>query len=104
MNIHLGVDRTISKNALKGFLPNLTFQVLSEENNKVFLSFENIGNLVLDILETFSKRQQQLVEDSKILGENWKQELNKREFDLEMPFELEIQENLATYFKAGKNL
>ena len=98
MNIHLGIDRTISKNVLTGFWHNLTFQVLSKGNVEVFSSFENIGNLVLDILESFSKLQQQLVQNSKILGKNLKQELDKTE----LLFELEIQENLAKYHKKGK--
>ena len=72
MNIHLGGDRTISKSALTEFPHNLTFQALSKENDQVFLSFENIGNLLLDIWKIFAKIQQQLVEDSKILGENLK--------------------------------
>ena len=52
------------------FLHSLTFQASSKENDKVFLSFENIGNLVLDILESFAKLK--LVEDSKILGKKFK--------------------------------
>ena len=52
------------------------------------MSFENLGSLVLDILESFAKIQQQLVDDSKILGENLKQELDKTEFGLELPSEL----------------
>ena len=52
------------------FLHSLTFQASSKENDKGFLSSENIGNLVLDILESFAKLQ--LVEDSKILGKKFK--------------------------------
>ena len=38
-------------NALTEFLYNLTFQALSKENDDIYLRFDNIGLLVLDILE-----------------------------------------------------
>ena len=66
LNINLGGFRTISKNVLTHL--NLTFQALSKENNKVFLSSENISNLVLDILGSFTKIQQHFLQQhSKIL-------------------------------------
>ena len=102
LKIHLGGDRTISENALTQFLHNLTFQALSKENDKVFLSFKNIGNLVLDILGNFAKIEQQLVEDSKTCSKNLKQELDKTEFDLGLLSELGIQKKLAKYRKEKK--
>ena len=42
------------------------------------------------------------MEDSKIIGKYLKQELEKTEFDLEFPSELETQENLAKYWKEEK--
>ena len=72
LNIHLEGDRDISKKALTEFLRNLTFQALSKENDDILLSFEHVGNLFLDILESLAKIDQQLVNDSKILSENLK--------------------------------
>ena len=54
------------------------------------LSFEHVGNLFLDILESLAKIDQQLVNDSKILSKNVKEELNKTEYELDLPLELEI--------------
>ena len=54
-----------------------------------------MGNLFLDIFESLAKIDQQLVNDSKILSENLKEELNKTEYELDLPPELEIQEDLA---------
>ena len=51
LNIHLGGNKIIFKNALTEFLHNLTFQALSKENGDTYLSLDNIGLLVLDILE-----------------------------------------------------
>ena len=102
LNIHLGGDRDISKKALTEFLCNLTFQALSKENDDILLSFEHVGNLFLDILESLAKIDQQLFNDSKILSENLKEELNKTEYELDLPPELEIHEDLAKYRKEGK--
>ena len=104
LNIHLGGDRDISKKALTEFLRNLTFQVLSKENDDILLSFEHVGNLFLDMLESLAKIDQQLVNDSKILSENLKKELNKTEYELDLPPELEIREDLAEYRKEGKKI
>ena len=70
---------------------------MSKENNDILLSFEHVGNLFLDILESFAKINQHLVDDSKILSENLKEELNKTEYELDLSPELEIQEDLAKY-------
>ena len=72
LNIHLGGDKNISKKAFNEFLRNLTFQALSKENNSIFMSYEGMGNLVLDILENLSRIENQLVDDSNILSERLK--------------------------------
>ena len=43
-----------------------------------------------------------MINHSKTLGENLKEELNKTEYGLDLPPELEIQEDLAKYRKEGK--
>ena len=43
-----------------------------------------------------------MVDDCKILSENLKEGLNKTEYELDLPPELEIQEDLAKYRKEGK--
>ena len=57
LNIHLGRHGIVSKNALIEFLHNLTFKALSKENDKVTLSFDKIGFLVLDIVECLEKKR-----------------------------------------------
>ena len=97
LNIHLGGDRDVSKKALTEFLRNLTFQALSKENDDILLSFELDDNLFLNIFERLTKIDQQLINHSKTLGENLKEELNKTEYGLDLQPELEIQEDLAKY-------
>ena len=102
LNILLWGDEDVSKNALTEFLRNLTFQALSKENDDILLSFDFVDNLFLNIFERLAKIDQQLINHSKALGENLKEELNKTEYGLDLPPELEIQEDLAKYRKEGK--
>ena len=97
LNIRLGGDKDVSKNALTEFLRNLTFQASSKENDDILLSFELVDNLFLNIFERVAKIDQQLINHSKTLGENLKEELNKTEYGLDLLPELEIQEDLAKY-------
>ena len=84
------------------FLHNLTFQALSKENYEIYLSFDYIGDLFLDILERLAKKYQQSVDVTKTLNENIKQELEETKFELELPPELQIQEDLKKCFKKEK--
>ena len=102
LNIHLGRNAIVSKNASAEFLHNLAFQALSKENDKVYLNFDDIGILVLDILECLAKKDQQSINVAKILNKNIKQELDKRQFELELPAGLQIQEDLEMYLKKEK--
>ena len=102
LNIHYGGNRTVSKNALTEVLHNLTFQALSKENDEIYLSFNYIGELVLDILEGLAKKDQQSVDVAKTLNENIKQELDETKVKLELPPELQIQEDLKKYLKKEK--
>ena len=102
LNIFLWGNRIVSKNALTEFLHDLTFQALSKQNDKVYLNFDNVGILVLDILECLAKKDQQSINVAKILNENIKQELHKTQFELELPAELQTQEDLEMYLKKEK--
>ena len=73
LNIHLGGNKIISKNALTEFLHNLTFQALSKENDDIYLSFDNIGLLVLDILERLEKLNLESINETKIINMKKKQ-------------------------------
>ena len=102
LNLHLGGDKKISKKALVKFLSNLTFQALSKENDNMFLDFANVGNLTLNILENLIKIDKKSVNDSKILSENLKEELNKTDYKFDLPPALKIQENVKKYRKERK--
>ena len=93
LNIHFGGDKTISKNALSDFLHNMSFQALSNENDNIYLNFDNVGELIIDILEGLLEKDQQSIVVATKRGENLKEELDQTDFNLELPPELEIQED-----------
>ena len=57
LNIHLGRSKFASLNAMYECLKNLTFQALNQENDKVFISLEDCGLLVHDLLESIIKKE-----------------------------------------------
>ena len=53
LNIHFGRNKYIPQGVLGEYLTNLTYQALSHENDKILMSFSEIGLLVNDLLEQF---------------------------------------------------
>ena len=50
LDIHFGRNKYTSQAALAEYLNNLTYQALSQENDKIFMSFSELGLLVNDLL------------------------------------------------------
>ena len=57
MNIHFGGNKFTSQQVMSEYLKNLTFQALSQENDNVYMSFDQTGLLVNDLLECFVKKE-----------------------------------------------
>ena len=102
INIHLGGDKTISKTALSEFLHNLLFQALSEETDDIYLNFDNVSELIMDILEELAKKNNESIAVAKNLCKNLQDELDQIDFELELLPELQIQDDLEKYAKQEK--
>ena len=102
LNIHLGGDKTISKNALSEFLHNLSFQALSKETDDIYLNFNNVSELIIYILEGLAKKKNESIAVAKNLGKNLQDELDQTDFELEIPPELQTQNDLGKYAKQEK--
>lgn len=101
LSTHLGGDKTISKNALSEFLPNLSFQALSKETD-THLKFNNVSELIIDILEGLAKENNESIAVAKNLSKNLQDELDETDLKLEIPPELHIQNDLEKYAKQEK--
>ena len=84
LNIHLGGDKTISKNALSEFLHNLSFQALSKEIDDIYSNFDNVSELIIDILEVLAKKNKESIAVARNLGKNLQDELDQTDFGLEI--------------------
>ena len=90
LNIHLRGNKFPSQNAKYEYLKNLTFQALSQENDKFFMSFEDCGLLVNDLLKSIMKKENKQVEKSSIIGTKLKKKL-ETDFKAESSPEIKIQ-------------
>ena len=61
LNIHFRGNRYSPQQTMYEYLNNLTFQALSQENDKVYMSFKGIGLLVNDLLECFVKKENEQI-------------------------------------------
>ena len=71
------------------YLENLTFQALSQENDKVYMCFSEVGLLVNDLLECLVKKENEQIEKSSILDRKLRTKL-ETDFKAELSPELKI--------------
>ena len=75
LNIYLGGNKFPFQHAMYEYLNNLTYQALSQENDKVFMAYSHIRTLVNDLLECFVKKENKQSEKIKKLETDFKDEL-----------------------------
>ena len=69
LNMHFGGNKYISQTAIGEYLQNLTYQVLSQESDKIFMSVDNIGLLVYDLLEQFVPKENNEINKASVMSE-----------------------------------
>ena len=88
---------------MSGFLHNLSFQALIKETDDIYLNFNNVSELIIDILEGLAKKNNESIAVAKSLGKNLQDELDQTGFELEILPDL-IQDDLEKYYTQEKNL
>ena len=86
---------------MSGFLHNLSFQALIKETDDIYLNFNNVSELIIDILEGLAKKNNESIAVAKSLGKNLQDELDQTGFELEILPEL-IQDDLEKYYTQEK--
>ena len=89
LNIHFAGNKYTSQAALAEYLNSLTYQVLSQENDKIFMSFSELGLLVNDLLEQFALKENAQIVISSAVSEKIRKRL-KTDFKLNLSPELKI--------------
>ena len=90
LNIHFGGNKYISPTTIGEYLQNLTYQALSQENDKIFMSFDNIGLLVNDLLEQFVRKENNEIDKASVVSEKINNKL-KTNFQSVLSPEMKIQ-------------
>ena len=72
------------------YLTNLTYQALSQENDEIFMSFDNIGLLVNDLLEQFILKENDEIAKSSVISEEIRNKL-KTDLPVDLLPEMKIQ-------------
>ena len=90
LNIHLGGNKYISQVALSKYLNNLTYQTLSQENDKIFMPFGELGLLINYLLEQFVLKENAEIRKSSAISEEIRNQL-KTDFKLNLSTEMKIQ-------------
>ena len=90
LNIHFGGNKYILQTAIGEYLQNLTYQALSQENDKIFMSFDNIGLLVNDLLEQFVRKENNETDKASVMSEKINNKL-KTNFQSILSAEMKIQ-------------
>ena len=62
---------------MSGFLHNLSFQALIKETDDIYLNFNNVSELIIDILEGLAKKNNESTAVAKNLGKNLQDELDQ---------------------------
>ena len=50
LNIYLGGDREISRQALTEFLHNISHQALKKDNDNIFIQFHKMAELIIKLI------------------------------------------------------
>ena len=77
-NIHFGGNKYISQTTIGQYLQNLTYQAISQENDKIFMSFDNIGLLVNDLLEQFVRKENNEIDKASVVSEKINNKLKNK--------------------------
>ena len=81
LNIYLGGNPQASQTAFSEFLKNLTYQALSQENDDIFLSFDDAIYLVESIFNAFIDREKDEIEKTSQISEKIQSKLDTK-FDV----------------------
>ena len=85
LNIYFGGSQHASQTAFSEFLTNLTYQALSQENDDIFLSFDNAIYLVQSIVNAFINKEKDEIEKTFKISEEIKTKLDTKFDVIEAP-------------------
>ena len=102
LNIYLGGNAEISRQALTEFLHNMSHQVLNKDNDNVFIHFDRMAELIIELISVLLGRINKSLNIAKIINNNINDEINDYRFTFDILTEIEIQQNMEEILKNQK--
>ena len=102
LNTYLGGNAEISRQALTEFLHNMSHQVLNKDNDNVFIHFDRMAELIIELISVFLGRINKSLNIAKIINNNINDEINDYRFTFDILTEIEIQQNMEEILKNQK--
>ena len=90
LNIHFSGNKYISQAAIDECSRNLTNQALSQENDEIFMSFNNISLLVSDLLQQFVIKENEEFKKASAISKEVRNKL-ETDFEINLSPEMKIQ-------------
>ena len=76
LNIYFGGRLETSKQALAGFLHNMSHQVLNKDDDLIFVQFGRTADLIAELIFMLLDKNTRSVNVTKVINDNIKNELN----------------------------
>ena len=76
LNIYLGGNAEISRQALTEFLHNMSHQALNKDNDNVFIQFDRTAELIIELISVLLDRNNKSLNIANIINDNINDEVN----------------------------
>ena len=104
LNIYLGGNAEISRQALTEFLHNMSHQALNKDNDNVFIQFDRTAELIIELISVLLDRNNKSLNIANIINNNINDETNNYRFTFDVRTEIEIQLDMEEILKNKKTL
>ena len=97
--MYLGGMSTVSKNVMSEFLNNMFYQALNIKSDEIFIKFNGIAQLIIDINETLIGRNNQSIQISDVMNTSILNEIDHYKFIFDIPTKMKILDDVDKMIK-----
>ena len=99
LNTYLGGNAEISRQTLTEFLHNMSHQVLNKDNDNVFIHFDRMAELIIELISVLLGRINKSLNIAKIINNNTNDEINDYRFTFDILTEIKKNKTWKKYKK-----
>ena len=104
LNIYLGGNAEISRQALTEFLHNMSRQALNKDNDNIFIQFDRTAELIIELISVLLDRNNKSLNIANIINNNINDEINNYLLTFDITTEIEIQQDMEEILKNKQKL